>query len=116
MHRRRLFAAASVFAASLLATVRGAVARPAGPPAGRADLVWDDDNWEATYPYSDIDCSLSEGMDPGEVMRVGRAVRLPDIWIARDSAEKLHECATYEEAKAIADDALAAADRAENMA
>lgn len=106
MQRRSLVSSIAVLSAALFGR-RVAVSDALARPKLRTGWVWNADDWTYTYPYINIDCSLAESLDAGEVMRVGRAAVMPDMWVARDFDGELHECATEAEARAIASKAVA---------
>jgi hypothetical protein len=58
---------------------------------------WNADKWEATFDdFSD----LVDDMQSGDVIRVGRAIALPDVWIVLCAEGRTHRFDT--EAAAVA--------------
>lgn len=98
MNRRNLPASIAAIAAMLGMSPRPAVAAPA---ARQERLCWNADDWEATYDTQDINL-LADDMRPGDVMRTGRAVVMPDVWITMDGEGEVHEFPTEAEATAFA--------------
>lgn len=107
MQRRSVFAILTALPAAILGRSALAASQPA-PVSPHKGYCWNADDWEYTYDQQDIACSLADDLPTGDVMRVGRAVAIPDIWIAYDENRELHEFATEAEAKAMAARALAA--------
>lgn len=96
MKRRSLPAAVAAIAALLGIKSRTVEAAPAAA-SRRERLCWNRDDWDTTYDEMDI-YLLAEDMRPGDVMRTGRAVVMPDVWIALDADDEVREFATEAEA------------------
>jgi hypothetical protein len=68
---------------------------------------WNADNWVDTLEDEDRE-ELTEDMQPGDVMRIGRAVELPDVWVTPGPDGDPREFPTQTEAEAYAKEARAA--------
>ncbi len=64
------------------------------------DYIWNADDWEFTLNAADQDI-LTDDMRCGDVMRVGRAVKLPDVWIVKDREGEFHQFASADDAKSF---------------
>lgn len=98
MNRRSLPTLVTAIAALFGLKVRTADAARA-PKQER--LCWNADDWETTYDAQDINM-LAHDMQPGDVMRTGRAIVTPDVWIVLNAEQEVREFATEAEALAFA--------------
>lgn len=98
MNRRSLPAALAAVA-SLLG-FKPQQTQAATPTPAKPNLCWNADDWETTYDTTDIYMLVDE-MQPGDVMRTGRAMVLPDVWVALDAEGEVHEFTTEAEAEAF---------------
>jgi hypothetical protein len=100
MNRRSLFSLIGLIPAAFLGRKAIAAAPVALPPVD-GDYCWNPEDWEATYDMADI-CLLADDIRFGDVMRISRAVKIADIWIAKDDDHEVHEFSTEAEALAFA--------------
>jgi hypothetical protein len=97
---------------SMAGLCRGAIVASGGPP--KADLFWDADHWECTAEERG---HVTDELPCLEVMALGRAVKLPPIFLVRtpigedgEDGDELMEFATRAEAEAFIADYKAPAE------